>query len=60
MNSCVSLMGLIARWARGARGAEVIVTNVNIRCRHTAGMVCYLVETADCLSGGGNPDVAGE
>ena len=60
MYSCISLMGLIAQRVRGTGGAEVVVTDVDIRCRHTAGAVCDLVEMADCLNGGGNPNAAGE
>ena len=60
MYSHVLFVCLVPRWARGTGGAEVIVTNVDIRCGHMAGMVHYLVETVDCLSSGGNPDAVGE
>ena len=45
-------MGLVARWMRGTGGTKVIVANVDIWCGCVIGMVCYLVETADCLNGG--------
>ena len=60
MDSCVLLMGLIPRRARGTGGAKVIVADVDIRCRCTAGTVHNLVEMVDCLSGGGNPNVVGK
>jgi len=60
MNSLVLLMGLIAQRARGTGGAEIVVADVDIWCGHMAGTVCDLVEMVDCLSGGGNPNVAGE
>jgi len=60
MDSCVLLMGLIARRARGTRGTKIIVANVDIWCRRTAGTVRYFIETANCLCGGGNPNAAGE
>jgi len=60
MNSCVSLVGLIARRARGTGGAKIVVTDVDVWCRCTAGAVHYFIETANCLSGGGNPNAAGE
>ena len=56
VNSFISLMGLIARRVRGTGGAEVIVADVEVGCGHTADVVHDLVETADCLSGGGNPN----
>jgi len=60
MYSFVSLMGLVTRRARGTGGTKIIVANVDIGCGHTTGVVCYLVKTADCLSGGDNPNVADE
>jgi len=60
MYSCVSLMGLVARWARGTGGTKIIVADVDIRCGCTAGAVCYLVKTANSLNGGGNPNVVDE
>ena len=51
-------MCLILREARGTGGAEIVVTNIDIRCGHTAGVICYLVQAADCVCGGGNPNVA--
>jgi len=60
MNSLVSLMGLIAQRARGTRGAKIVVTNVDIRRGHMAGVVRNFVEAVDCLYGGGNPDAAGK
>jgi len=60
MYSCVLLVGLIARWARGIGGAEVVVADVDIRCGHTAGTVRDLVETVDYLSGWSNPNVVGK
>ena len=46
--------------ARGTGGTEVIVTDVDIRCRRTAGAIHDLVEAADCLCGGGNPNAVGK
>ena len=60
MYSLVSLMGLIARRARGTRDTEIIVTNVNVWCGCMASMICDLVEVADCFNSGGNPNAAGE
>ena len=60
MNSLVSLMCLIAQRVRGTRGTKIIITNVDIGCRHTAGMVRNLVEMVDCLSSGGDPNVMGK
>ena len=60
VDSCVSLVGLIARRARWTGGAKFVAANVDIRCGRTAGAVRNLVEMVDCLCGGGNPNAAGE
>jgi len=56
VNSCVSLMCLIPRWARGTRGAEIVVADVEIWCGCAAGTVHDLVEMANSLNGGGSPN----
>ena len=60
MNSYVSLVCLIARRARGTRGAKIVVADVGIRCRHMAGAVCDLVKVVDCFCSGGDPNAVGK